>query len=141
LADRTTSANDLERSPDARKKTRDLHENGGSKSEREENRMSRDVSGRWVIHQSNGFEVAFDIVQNSDGGLHGSGKVTGGLEANGIGQVSDDAFLFVVDWHNNGGGGDYNGTFDPVGRLTGITHDLANASSQATWYSDRFFPA
>jgi hypothetical protein len=40
--------------------------------------MARDVSNRWTLAQSNGPRVEFDIVQDSNGNLHGSGKVISG---------------------------------------------------------------
>ncbi|MDQ4144377.1 MAG: hypothetical protein M3198_11655 [Actinomycetota bacterium] len=101
--------------------------------------MARDVSGQWSLIQSNGFEVTFDIVQAPDGRLHGSGTVRGGREANGEGRVDDHSFVFTVDWNNNGRGGRYSGTFDPAGRLSGVTADLDNPTSQATWFSKRSF--
>jgi hypothetical protein len=102
--------------------------------------MARDVSDRWTIVQSNGFRVEFDIVQDPrTGDLHGSGTVVGGREANGRGRVDDRSFIFTVDWNNNGRGGQYSGTFGPDGRLTGVTVDLDNPTSQATWFSERTF--
>jgi hypothetical protein len=44
----------------------------------------------------------------------------------------------VVDW-NQGSRGKYVGNFDLSGRLFGNTFDLANPSSQATWFSDKLF--
>ena len=102
--------------------------------------MARDVSGQWGIHQSNGFDVDFDIVQAPDGGLHGSGRVVqGGQEANGRGRVDDESFVFTVDWNNNGRGGQYTGRFGPTGFLSGVTVDLDNPSSGATWASEQSF--
>jgi hypothetical protein len=102
--------------------------------------MARDVSNNWTIVQSNGFRVEFDIVQDSrTGDLHGSGRVIGGREANGRGRVDDHSFIYTVDWNNNGRGGQYSGTFGPDGRLTGVTVDLDNPTSQATWFSETTF--
>jgi hypothetical protein len=102
--------------------------------------MARDINGQWTITQSNGFEVMFDIVQDGEGNLHGSGQVIGGREANASGRLEGDAFVYTIDWNNNGKGGEYSGRFDPFGRLSGITFDLDNPSSQATWFAHAFEP-
>jgi hypothetical protein len=52
--------------------------------------------------------------------------------------VRGDRVQIVVDW-NQGSRGKYVGSFDLSGRLSGITFDLANPSSQAPWFSDRLF--
>jgi len=101
--------------------------------------MARNVSGQWSLVQSNGFEVVFDIVQSPSGALHGSGRVVGGREANGRGRVDGESFVFTVDWNNNGRGGQYSGRFGPTGFLSGVTVDLDNPSSGATWASKRAF--
>ena len=80
----------------------------------------------------------FDIVQEADGSLRGSGRIVGGREANGSGQLTGNAFLFTVDWNNNGKGGQYSGTFDGEGRLSGVTFDIDNPGSQATWFANGF---
>lgn len=100
--------------------------------------MPRDVSGQRSLVQSTGHELTFDIEQNG-GEIHGSGTIKGGMEANGAGQVDDRSFMFTVDWHNNGNGGQYSGHFGPNGRLTGVTVDLDNPTSQATWFSKKRF--
>ncbi len=100
--------------------------------------MERDINGQWSISQSTGHELVFDIVQDSDGSLHGSGRVLGGREANGSGQLTGNAFLFTVDWNNNGRGGQYSGTFDGQGRLSGVTFDIDHPGSQATWFAHAF---
>jgi hypothetical protein len=102
--------------------------------------MAFDVSGQWELRQSNGFDVVFDIVQSQSGHLHGSGRVVGGMEANGEGRLDGNSFVFTVDWNNNGRGGQYSGRFGPGGFLSGTTVDLDNPSSGATWASKEPFP-
>ena len=101
--------------------------------------MARDVSGEWTIVQSNGFEVLIDLVQRGPA-IHGAMKVKpGGPEANTHGEVTDQALTLDVDWPN-GTHGKYTGQFAPDGVLSGVTFDLANPTSQATWFSRRAFP-
>ena len=102
--------------------------------------MARDINGQWKITQSNGFELMFDIVQEPDGTLRGSGQVVGGREANASGQLNGNAFVYTIDWNNNGRGGQYSGTFNDEGRLSGVTFDLDNPGSQATWFAWAFEP-
>jgi hypothetical protein len=100
--------------------------------------MTRDINGQWTITQSNGFEVMFDIVQDANGFLHGSGQVLGKREANAHGQLTGNSFVFQVDWNNNGRGGRYTGTFNAKGHLSGTSVDLDNPSSTATWFAHTF---
>jgi hypothetical protein len=102
--------------------------------------MARDINGQWRITQSNGFELMFDIVQERDGTLRGSGEIIGGKVANGRGRLDGDQFTFTVDWNNNGKGGRYTGSFDGRGRLSGTTVDLDHPSSGATWFAHGFEP-
>ena len=93
--------------------------------------MARDINGQWAITQSTGHELMFDIVQDTNGFLHGSGQVIGGMEANAHGQLTGDSFVYQVDWNNNGKGGRYVGTFNEQGHLSGSTEDLDNPGSTA----------
>jgi hypothetical protein len=102
--------------------------------------VARDINGQWTITQSNGFEVMFDIVQEPDGTLRGSGEIIGGKVANASGQLTGNAFVYTVDWNDNGKGGQYSGTFDAEGRLSGVTFDVDNPGSQATWFAHTFNP-
>lgn len=107
--------------------------------------MAHDVDGVWEIVQSNGFLVRVDIAQPrdpsgnlADGDLHGAAKEVGAggvdlVEANLSGALRGDSFEFTADWPN-GTKGQYSGNFDPGGNLSGVTFDLANPTSQATWF-------
>jgi hypothetical protein len=99
--------------------------------------MARDVSGKWNAHQSNGFSVAFNLKQNGES-LEGLAS-TAGLNGKGLGRVTNDAFLFTVDWTPGDSRGEYSGTFNLEGRITGITVDLHHPSSFAGWFSEKTF--
>jgi hypothetical protein len=107
--------------------------------------MAHNVDGVWSLVQSNGFVVTVDIAQPrdpnghfADGPLNGAAKIPGLFdlpiaETNLTGMLRGDDFEFRADWPNETKG-QYEGRFDPVGRLSGITFDLANPGSQATWF-------
>lgn len=104
--------------------------------------MAHNVEGPWMLVQSNGFRVSVDIAQArdpsgrlTDGPFHGAAQVVGGAEANLNGELSGDSFEFEVDWPN-GTRGKYEGNFDAREFLSGVTFDLANPTSQATWFQD-----
>jgi hypothetical protein len=118
----------------------------------EEEDMAHDVSGSWEIVQSNGFRVAVNINQPVETPLGPNGPLrllTDGLltgTADEItprgtdvshqsltGELIGDSFEIVVDW-NNGTKGQYSGTFDPAGNLSGVTFDVNHPGSQATWH-------
>jgi len=98
-----------------------------------------DVTGEWIAHQSNGFDVTFKIIPT--GGdftvLDVEASYSGG-RAQGKGEVSGDSFWAEVDWEA-GPVGRYEGTFSQEGRLSGSTFDRTNPSSQATWHCDNQF--
>ena len=97
-----------------------------------------DVSGNWDAHQSNGFIVNFDIQQTGTMlrgvATHSGGSVRGTVE----GSVHNNQFRVSVRW-NNGTIGEYNGTFNSTGRITGMTFDGNHPGSQATWASFQTF--
>jgi hypothetical protein len=114
--------------------------------------MAHDVNGTWEIAQSNGWRVWVTIAQPSEAALPGEpgpifidGDLTGTAdEVNPQGAVTvrqvplsgeiiQDAFELEIAW-GNGTKGRYNGTFDLEGRLSGVTFDEANPTSQATWF-------
>jgi len=107
----------------------------------------RDISsGAWTAHQSNGFGTRFNLDQTNNGQLSGDatafplggGDEMFGTVDNSGSLVRGDRVQIVVDW-NQGSRGKYVGSFDLSGRLSGISFDLANPSSQATWFSDKLF--
>jgi hypothetical protein len=108
--------------------------------------MARDVDGAWQLAQSNGFTVEVDIVQPRDGSgnlgdgdVHGGAKIVegGSGEANLEGNLAGDALEFRVHWPN-GAVGQYSGRYDASGSLSGVTFDIANPGSQATWFRTTF---
>jgi hypothetical protein len=106
------------------------------------------IDGQWIAHQSNGFDVRFDLKvttgQDSNGHVrplvHGNATQT----AQGVGGDVKDGFLsetelnVVVNWQG-GARGEYFATFGGDGRLRGLTRDVDHPESQATWFSDRQF--
>lgn len=96
-----------------------------------------DVSGKWDAYQSNGFVTHFDI-QQSGTELRGIGNHSGNVNGRGEGSVDGSQFLFTVTW-DNGTIGEYSGTFNKIGRITGVGFDKAHPESQATWYSSVTF--
>jgi len=102
--------------------------------------MAQNVDGAWSLVQSNGFTVEVDIAQArdpsgnlADGPLHGSAHQVGGGETNLYGALNGDSLEFRVDWPN-GAVGQYSGNFDAGGNLSGVTYDVTNPTSQATWF-------
>ncbi|HCU93797.1 MAG TPA: hypothetical protein DHU96_14150 [Actinobacteria bacterium] len=70
--------------------------------------------------------------------MHGAAKIVGAAgadlaEADLTGMLRGNSFEFTVAWPN-GTKGQYSGTFDPGGNLSGVTFDLENPTSQATWF-------
>ena len=96
------------------------------------------VKGAWEARQSSGHVVSFQIQQSGTEiqgiGSHSGGKVTG----TGEGSVHGNHFVFTVDW-SNGSIGEYNGTFNSIGRITGVTFDVNHPQHQATWVSSKTF--
>lgn len=98
-----------------------------------------DVTGEWVAHQSNGYEVSFKIrpTQGDFTVLDVEASYSGGF-AQGRGEVSGDTFWAEVDWEA-GPVGRYEGTFNSDGTLSGESLDRTNPSSRAEWWTDRQF--
>lgn len=96
--------------------------------------MAHNVSGIWHAVQSNGAVVRFQTTQAGE-------KLTGDASTSGMGGgvegsvVGEDLFL-IVSWHPGDSVGQYSGTFNPNGSLTGTTVDLTHPNSQATWFSN-----
>ncbi|MFE2549825.1 hypothetical protein ACFXGI_14930 [Streptomyces sp. NPDC059355] len=95
------------------------------------------ATGVWTIYQSNA-TVRVDLRQDGSGNLFGStssGNTVGTVQE---GSVTGNDIYFVVQW-NHGPKGRYTGSLGQDRRLSGLTVDLNNPSSQATWRSDRTF--
>ena len=103
-----------------------------------------DLTGKWYIGQTNGYDVIFQIVQtgtqlsgdawytakNNSDGRHGS------LE----GHLNGNLFVIVAHW-DGAGAGEYSGSIAPNGLIGGDTTDLSNTSSRARWSADYRYPA
>ncbi|WP_328619982.1 hypothetical protein [Streptomyces sp. NBC_00354] len=104
---------------------------------REARAAAFNASGVWTIFQTNA-TVRVDLRQDAGGNLFGStssGNTVGTVQE---GAVTGNDIYFVVQW-NHGPRGRYTGTRGADGRLSGLTVDLNNPSSQSTWRSDRTF--
>jgi hypothetical protein len=97
-----------------------------------------DVSGDWEASQSNGFVVKFDLQQTGMlvRGLasHSRGSVRGMAE----GAVRENQFVLSVQW-DNGTIGEYKGTFNVIGCLTGVTFDVNRPENQARWLASKIY--
>ncbi|MFF4101217.1 hypothetical protein [Streptomyces sp. NPDC001903] len=110
---------------------------GAPSAVREVRAAGFNATGVWTIYQSNA-TVRVDLRQDGSGNLFGStssGNTVGTVQE---GSVTGNDIYFVVQW-NHGPKGRYTGSLGPDRRLSGITVDLNNPSSQATWRSDRTF--
>lgn len=52
-----------------------------------------------------------------------------------LGALNGDSFEIVVDWQN-GTKGQYSGSFDPAGHLSGVSFDVKNPTAQTTWFRE-----
>ncbi|MET9604213.1 hypothetical protein ABZZ17_04000 [Streptomyces sp. NPDC006512] len=95
------------------------------------------AGGVWDIYQTNA-TVRVNLSQDGGGNLYGtvsSGSTVGTLDG---GAVNGNDIHFTVRW-SHGPVGRYTGTRGADGRLSGLTVDLTNPGSQATWYTRRTF--
>jgi hypothetical protein len=97
------------------------------------------VSGQWIAHQDNGYDVHFNLLQTGHN-LQGFARYTPGdvLSDKVRGTVIGDKFHVVVVW-NNGLAGDYAGNFGLDTRLRGLTFEVTHPRRQANWVSNRPF--
>ncbi|NDU75413.1 hypothetical protein GWI34_22710 [Actinomadura sp. DSM 109109] len=96
------------------------------------------AGGIYTIFQSRGGNVQVNVTQDGAGRLFGSavsGSTVGTIET---GLVNGFTIFFVIGW-SNGTRGRYDGSLGADRRLSGITFDLSNPSSQATWSTSRTF--
>src|SRR5262249_32105138 len=109
--------------------------------------MSRfvyDVRGDFTLQQSNA-TVALHLDQRyRQNEWADSEQLTGRATTSGMwstefsGSLRENDFYLVIKW-NTGSVGEYHGTFNHEGRLSGATFDRANPNSQATWFIDHIF--
>ena len=98
-------------------------------------------------HQSNNWDVRFNLNQTPEGKLsgdadafpnfEGGNSMHGGVDTD-TSRVQGNSVIITINW-DPGNRGQYVGNFDLGGRLVGTTFDLDNPSSQATWFSNDFF--
>jgi len=112
------------------------------------------VGGQWTAFQSNRSTATFHLKQDDNGTLTGDGEQptasattsSGGTLRGRVegGRVEGNSFVVTIDWDpigpDVGPRGEYSGTFNPEGRLTGLAYDINNPGSQAFWFSGGSFP-
>lgn len=96
------------------------------------------AGGTWTVHQSNGLHPTLTLQQDSQGNLTGNATegTNQGTVTNGF--VDGDYISLRVDW-TDGRKGRFIGSLRADRRLSGVTTDLTNPTSHATWISDRTF--
>ncbi len=100
-----------------------------------------DISGKWVIEQTNGDFATTLRFQQDGNNLRGSGHtgmvtLSGLVTADGTldGSIEGNDFEFTVYWSRDVIGV-YKGSINPRGRLDGSTYDRMNPKSTAQWHS------
>ncbi|MBA2518521.1 MAG: hypothetical protein H0V24_02540 [Chloroflexia bacterium] len=96
------------------------------------------VDRNWALHQSNGAVVSLSLVQAGTNISSGTASHSNVSSQSVTGSVNGDFLFLSIDW-NNSTFGEYHGRFSPDGRLSGITFDVQNPGSQATWAADKRF--
>jgi hypothetical protein len=90
-----------------------------------------DVDGTWSIDQSNGFSITFILKHQQDELTGTADNGSGPVPL--VGTMRGNQLALTVSWAS-GGAGRYIGTMSPSGQLTnGLTQNLSNLSSTATW--------
>ncbi|MGP3979473.1 hypothetical protein [Streptomyces sp. KR80] len=109
--------------------------------------MTKDVRGTWSFTQSNGPVVKMAIDRQFNNGSidgntatydHPGGPISQDSGPIASSKVTDTQIIFRVNW-SSGTHGQYTGTFDVDGNLTGIGHAVNNPASQATWVAHQTF--
>jgi hypothetical protein len=98
-----------------------------------------DVSGSWMVRQSNGSAMQVELTQSGTT-LSGEAKnYPGGYDwVNVSGSILGNDFYLRVRWNVAGTSiGVYRGKVGAGGRLNGTTYDEAKPSEKATWVSER----
>ncbi len=92
----------------------------------------RDLGGSWELVQSSGHRVRSQVDLNTTTG-HMNGQSREGHQVGTFeGTTSDTECRFTIH-RGNGHIGNYHGTFDSLGFLSGFVFDQTNPTSQATW--------
>jgi hypothetical protein len=92
--------------------------------------------GKWIMDQSNAPHISLFL-----GAADGAGNFTGfasweGNSGDINGTITGPDVVFFIHW-SFGHTGRYNGHLGPDGRWSGVTVDLNDPSSQATWVAHR----
>lgn len=104
-----------------------------------------DLRGDFRLPHSNGATVFLHIDQAFPGSdlsnaepLKGTAQEGNVVSTDVTGATRDNDFFLVITW-NNGSVGEYHGTFNFLGRLSGVCFDRSHPASQATWFIDAEF--
>jgi hypothetical protein len=109
-----------------------------------------DLRGDWQLHQSNAtvflhidqvfpqheFAEAEPLKGRAQAVLEGGGGSL--LSTDLTGTTRGNELFLAITW-NQGSVGEYHGTFNFLGRLSGVTFDRNHPANQATWFADREF--
>jgi hypothetical protein len=98
-----------------------------------------DVTGAWLIRQSNNAVVEMDVRRSENGGLVGSASTaqqTGSM----VGDVEGRNVEFTIKWRPNKAVGVYQGRITRSGdQMMGTTYNQADPREQANWVVERRF--
>ncbi|MEV6478643.1 hypothetical protein [Streptomyces sp. NPDC051576] len=89
-------------------------------------------AGRWTMDQSNVQNIALFLNSPDGGGGFTGLAAVGGDRGDINGTITGDNVVFFIHW-NFGHTGRYDGHQGSDGRWSGVTTDLNDPSSQATW--------
>src|SRR4051812_49176429 len=98
------------------------------------------VEGSWQINQGATIITVNLSPPRPDGVFNGTASYNSvhGAGFGGVEVIYYDEFTFNIRW-SNGTQGFYSGTFDNSGFIKGVTFDVTNPSSTATWQSSKAF--
>lgn len=92
--------------------------------------------GKWIMDQSNVSHVSLFLGSPDGAGNFTGFASVGGDSGNIDGTLTGDNVVFFIHW-NFGHTGRYDGHLGPDGKWSGVTVDLNDPSSQATWAAHR----
>jgi hypothetical protein len=97
------------------------------------------LAGHWQIYQDNGFRTLFDLQQNEDGVLQGTGSYssthtgpafTEAFGARPVSGATQGSFLHLrTDWLGN-----YDGQIASDGSVSGTTSPMGDPGNQVPWH-------
>jgi hypothetical protein len=95
-----------------------------------------DVSGNWVLKQSNGFAIELRLNQNGKELTGTADAKSGGYSDKVQGNIEGNDFYVSIPWgFKRTRVGVYRGTIGSSGRIDGTTYDEKHPQVKATWFS------